>query len=159
MAPPSPGSPPSPLKVQVTDQQEALTIDYRWLKELARSVLAAQEVAQARINVVLMTDAAIHVQNRRFLQHDEPTDVLTFPLSPPGAKRLEAEILISTETARTAADEHGGHPPEHEVALYLVHGLLHLCGYDDHEEADRAAMRRREAELLAAAGIRLTTDF
>lgn len=153
------GAAPAPLKIRIIDQQEALALDYRWLKELARSVLTAEKVPQARINVVLMTDAAIHVQNRRFLHHDEPTDVLTFPLSPPGAKRLEAEILISTETARAAAAEHGGHPPAHEVALYLVHGLLHLCGYDDHDEADRATMRRREAELLAAAGIHLATDF
>jgi probable rRNA maturation factor len=145
--------------VHITDQQQALKVDYVWLKNLARAVLHAEKVPQARISVVLVTDDAIHQLNRRFLEHDEPTDVLTFPLSAPGAKRLEAEIIISTDTACRAAEEHGGHPPMHEVALYLVHGLLHLCGYDDHAPSSRAAMRRREAQLLASAGVHLALDF
>lgn len=145
--------------MRVIDQQQALKVDYAWLRKLAQTVLHAEKVPQARISVVLVTDEAIHQLNRRFLQHDEPTDVLTFPLSAPGAKRLEAEIVISTDTACRAAAEQGGHPPVHEVALYLVHGLLHLCGYDDHAPSARAAMRQREAQLLATAGVHLPMGF
>ncbi|HMP03201.1 MAG TPA: rRNA maturation RNase YbeY [Gemmatales bacterium] len=158
---PEPGSSPTAptLKVSVTDQQERLRLDYRWLKELARAVLAEEGVAAAQVNVVLLSDAAIQDVHRRFLNQDTPTDVITFPLSSPGAKKLQAEILISTDTAAAAATDHGGHAPEQEVALYLVHGLLHLCGYDDHEPDDRAAMRQREAAHLAQFGIRLDSDF
>ena len=126
-----------------------------WLREIVRAVLEGEGVAKAKIGIVLMTDADIHDVNRRFLQHDEPTDVITFPMSNPGAKTLEAEILISTDTAIAVAEEKK-HSPQSEVALYLIHGLLHLCGFDDHEEAERAAMRRQEGVYLAKLGIRLS---
>lgn len=145
----------SAIKVSVANQQERLELPPAWLREIVRSVLEGEQVRQAKIVVALLTDAAIHEVNRRFLNHDEPTDVITFPMSNPGAKTLEAEILISTDTAAEVAAEKG-HPPQHEAALYLVHGLLHLCGFDDHDDADLSAMRKQEARCLARLGIRLS---
>jgi probable rRNA maturation factor len=147
-------APVPPLRISVTDQQERYPPNFSRLRDTARTVLEGEGVQKAKVNIVLLTDAAIHDLNRRFLQHDEPTDVITFPLSNPGAATLEAEILISTDTAQIAATEHG-HDVESEILLYLVHGLLHLCGHDDHAPKDRKRMRAQERHYLEAMGVRL----
>lgn len=72
-------------------------------------------------------------------------------LKPPfrgAGKTLEGEIILSVEMAVTMAAECGWRPVD-EVSLYLVHGLLHLCGYDDLTPGERSVMRRREVEVLA----------
>lgn len=147
-------APVPPLRVSITDQQERYPPNFPRLRDVARAVLEGEAVKKAKVNIVLLTDPAIHEINRRFLQHDEPTDVITFPLSNPGAALLEAEILISTDTAQTSATEQG-HTVEDEILLYLVHGLLHLCGYDDHAPRDRKQMRARERHYLEKMGVKL----
>lgn len=145
------------IRVHIANQQERLAPDFAWLKGLVRTVLGGEGIKSAQINLVLLTDEAIHVLNRRFLEHDEPTDVLTFPMSGPGAKTLEGEVLISTETAERTAGEQG-HAAWNEAALYVIHGLLHLCGYDDHAQRDRAEMRQRERHYLAQLGLKLSGE-
>ena len=73
--------------------------------------------------------------------------MITFPLSEPDEPALAGELVVSAEMAVTTAREMGSEP-RRELALYLVHGLLHLCGYDDSNEADAAAMNGRQSELL-----------
>lgn len=143
-----------PLRISITDQQTLYPPNFPRLREVARTVLEGEKVTKAKINIVLLTDPAIHEINRRFLQHDEPTDVITFPMSNPGAATLEAEILLSTDTAQTAAQERG-HDLESELLLYLIHGLLHLCGYDDHKPNERKKMRGREQYWLEQVGAKL----
>ncbi len=60
---------------------------------------------------------------------------------------------LSRRSWRVSSSAAVGYAPEEELALYVVHGLLHLCGYDDHDEAGVQAMRRRESEILALAGL------
>jgi len=134
-------------EIAVSDCQQILEIDTQWVRRIVVDVLRHEGVEQAEVSVALVDDPTIHELNRRHLDHDYPTDVLSFPLTDPGAESLEGEIVISTETAvREAAAYHW--QPRDELLLYLVHGLLHLCGYDDHDDADRARMRQREAEIL-----------
>jgi probable rRNA maturation factor len=78
--------------------------------------------------------------------------VISFPLSGPGDPEFSGELVISAETAARVAAEYDL-DPEVEIALYLVHGLLHLCGYDDRDEPDRIRMRRQEDEILDALGL------
>ena len=139
-------------QISIKNQQEAVPVDYARLREAARVVLEGEGEADARIGVALMDDASIHALNKRFLGHDEPTDVLSFPLSEPNANRLAGELVIGAEVALAQAKERG-HDVQEELALYVIHGLLHLCGYDD--KADEAAreMRVRERHYLAALGL------
>jgi probable rRNA maturation factor len=121
------------------------------LREAALATFAAEGIASAELSVVLTDDAEIHRLNRDWLQHDYPTDVISFALSdgaaPLGERRIEGELIISVDTAaRAAADE--GWSLEAELLLYLVHGLLHLCGYDDACGPDRTVMRKRERDIL-----------
>jgi probable rRNA maturation factor len=140
------------IRVTITNRQRHLRLKQPWLRALARQVLEGEGIADARISLVLLDDAAIHRINKQFLHHDEPTDVITFPWSAPPAKLLVGELLVSAETAlRVAKSLH--HAASDEAALYLIHGLLHLCGYDDIAAPDRQRMRRRERYYLKKLGI------
>ncbi|MFO0950358.1 MAG: rRNA maturation RNase YbeY [Isosphaeraceae bacterium] len=99
-----------------------------------------------------MDDANIREINRRHLDHDFATDVISFGLSDPADPELSGELVVSTETAvRTALA--AGVAPRDELTLYVVHGLLHLCGHDDTTDEARRVMRRREGEVLAVLGV------
>jgi len=112
-------------------------------------VLAALEHGDAGVmpvSLLLTDDAEIARIHGDYLDDPTPTDVISFDLDG------TAEIVVSTQTAARAARLHG-HACAHEVALCVVHGLLHLCGYDDRTVPDRAKMRRAERTVLAAVGI------
>src|SRR5215218_10477126 len=113
--------------------------------------LAAEGVASpVALTVVLVDDPTIHDLNRRFLGHDEPTDVLTFPLDDAaapdagpfvlpgeGAFRQLGEIYVSCERAATQSGDWDSDPAR-EVRFLVVHGVLHLLGWDDATPEDRA---------------------
>ncbi len=99
-----------------------------------------------------MDDETIRVINRRHLAHDWPTDVISFPLSDPDDPVLAGELVVSAEMAASTARDVGV-DPRSELALYVVHGLLHLCGLDDQTAEDADVMRQREAEILASEGL------
>ena len=139
------------IEVEVSDTQGHLRVAPAELAALVRAVLAAEGHARASISIALVDQPAIHAINRSHLGHDWPTDVISFPLSGPEDPALCGELVVSAELARATADEIGVDPRD-ELALYIVHGLLHLCGYDDLTDGEAAEMRRREGELLAAAG-------
>lgn len=138
-------------KVNIADRQTTLVIDRARIKDAVRLVLDDSEFKQASISVAIVDDPTIHELNRRFLNHDYPTDVLSFPLER-GRGKLEGEVVASADTALRSASDYGWRP-EDELLLYIVHGALHLVGYDDHEPEDRAAMRAAEAEVLARFGL------
>jgi probable rRNA maturation factor len=154
--PPEPGRPrpgrPDALHVEVADAQSRLAVDPGALAGLARRALRAEGVRAASISIALVDDATIHDLNRRHLGHDWPTDVITFALSDPGEPELSGELVVSAEMAATTAEE-AGLDPSAELALYVIHGLLHLCGLDDLTPDDADAMRRREAWHLDREGI------
>jgi probable rRNA maturation factor len=138
-------------RVSIASPQEAVAIDRGRMREVVRVVLEGEGAADAEISLAFVDNPTIHRLNQRFLQHDEPTDVLSFPLSEPNAKRLSGELVIGAEVALAQANARG-HDVQAELALYVIHGLLHLCGRDDHDEADAAAMRERERHYLQRLG-------
>jgi probable rRNA maturation factor len=139
-------------KIAIASPQELVPIAKRRMREIARAVLEGEGFPDAEISLAFVDDATIHPLNKRFLNHDEPTDVLSFPLSEPNAKKLSGELVISAETAQTQARERG-HDVQAELALYVIHGLLHLCGSDDKHAAQASAMRERERHYLQQLGI------
>jgi probable rRNA maturation factor len=139
-------------KVSIASPQEAVPIDRRFMREVVRAVLEGERIGEAEISLAFVDNPTIHQLNRRYLQHDEPTDVLSFPLSEPGSRKLAGELVIGTEVALTQAQQRG-HDVQAELALYVIHGLLHLCGHDDHDEQDAAKMRQRERHYLQQLGL------
>lgn len=149
--------------VEIDDSQNVIKVDAVRIIEVVRTVLALERCVSANISVALMDDETIHDLNCRYLQHDFATDVLSFLLeceleptalpiskgSPRGAgKRLDGEIIASAEMAKRMSEKYGWRPID-ELTLYVVHGLLHLCGYDDVSARDEKLMRQREREVLA----------
>lgn len=122
------------------------------LERAVRHLLQESRVLRAEISVAIVDDPTIHQLNRQFLQHDYPTDVLTFPLESPEENGLLAgEIIVSWDTAQRHAAELGL-SAEGELLLYVVHGTLHLLGFDDHEAEEAAAMRNAERDCLKQLG-------
>lgn len=157
----------SRYEVEIDDSQKVLKVDHRRLADVVRSVLAAEKCVSASISIAIVDNETIHDLNVRYLQHDYPTDVLSFLLEeefdpaslpiPKGAprgcgKRIEGEIILSTEMAKQMATKYRWQPLD-EVTLYVVHGLLHLCGYDDMTQKKQALMQQREREVLADWGL------
>ena len=148
-------------RIDVTNQQSVLKINARRLRTGVRRVLEWERVPEADVSVAVVDDAAIQQLNRRHLQHGYPTDVLSFLLEregPPGvrrARRIEGEVVVSAETALRRAAEFGWHPAW-ELLLYVVHGTLHLCGYDDQTPPQRRQMRDRERTILQNWGMTIS---
>ncbi len=113
------------------------TFQRRKVESFARKLEA--EVAKGKPFDILITgDAELQRLNRDFLRHDYPTDVLSFPAGP--APRL-GDLAISLARARAQARQFG-HTTEQEIQILMLHGLLHLLGYD--HETDRGTMARAE---------------
>ncbi len=138
------------IDVQVANLQSRLRIGRRRVKAAVRAAVEGAGVASGRISVAVVDDPTIHELNRRYLDHDCPTDVISFPLEPPG-DGVEGEIVVSADTAIAAAPRYGW-SAEEEFLRYVVHGALHLAGLDDTTPKERAAMRRRERACLARLG-------
>lgn len=112
----------------------------------------AQKCEGAELSVLLVNDRRMRMLNRQYRGKDKTTDVLSFAMREgeqmPGEPMLLGDVVISLPTAgRQAAEK--GHPLEREVAILLIHGILHLLGYD-HEQGEREArrMERLERKLL-----------
>ena len=103
-------------------------------------------IPRGELSVVFVDDDAIARVHADFMDDPSPTDVITFPGDP--VMESAGEIIVSVDHARSRAGELG-EPFSRELSLYLVHGWLHLAGYDDRNDADRARMREAEREALA----------
>ena len=139
-------------KIAVHSPQEIVPVDRGRMREIARAVLEGEDIRDFELSLAFVDNATIHRLNKQYLDHDEPTDVLTFPYSAANAKKLEGELVLGVEIAREQAQERG-HDVHAELALYVIHGLLHLCGYDDKSPAAEQSMRAREAHYLAKLGL------
>jgi probable rRNA maturation factor len=135
------------------DDQFATKVNGDALRLLAARVLAVEAVAESELGILVTADERIQELNREYAGEDKPTDVLSFSLregeafvSPDKVERL-GEVIISYETAERQADD-AGHTVDAELAHLLVHGILHLLGYDHAAPDEERVMRAREEALL-----------
>ena len=131
--------------IHLTNEQKKVTIPSAKVRRLA-----AQIIGKKNLSIAFVTNAAIRKINRRFLNHDFATDVISFPLD----SDLLGELVISAEYAVSEAAKRKI-PVEEELLRYVAHGILHLLGYDDHRPSDKARMwTRQERELRKILGRR-----
>jgi len=134
-------------------------LDGGWVKKIVRQVLKAEGVPSPyEVSLVFTDSDTVQRLNRDYRGVDEPTDVLafymlpqkgtasSFALPPDGVTRL-GEVIISYPQALTQAKDQG-HSLERELALLVIHGILHLLGYDHEKPEEESKMRERERELL-----------
>jgi probable rRNA maturation factor len=158
-------------RVHGADEQDAVPVEMmRWVR-LAEHVLVAERApADVQMSVVFVDPATMADLNHRYMDARGPTDVLAFPLEdeipvgrypdeggrgpgasgdPPEPPLAIGDVVVCPEIARAQAEEHGV-ALDDELALLVVHGTLHLFGYDHAEPDDATRMQRRERELLAS---------
>jgi probable rRNA maturation factor len=123
-------------------------------RALAAFLRRASEAAglTGEITVLLTSDKEVRRLNRTFRRKDQPTDVLSFPASssPNGHGQMAGDLAVSVETAARQATE-AGHPLAQELQVLILHGVLHLGGYD--HESDQGEMARKEATLRRRFGL------
>lgn len=132
------------------------------LNEPLKAVIAQLQLGPVELSIVIVDDERMAAMHERHTGVSGTTDVLTFDLQdnpvPPGSddclrgRSVEGEIFICFDEATRQATARG-HAVERELLLYLVHGLLHLLGLDDHDPDDHARMHQLEDELLEAIGV------
>jgi len=148
------GEPPEPdLRVLIANQQSSLAVDESQLEAAIQAVFRDSAYRSGSVSIAVVDDPTIHELNRQYLEHDYPTDVLSFVLED-REPSLEGELVVSTDTATRNAAEYAW-PAHSELLLYVIHGALHLVGYRDHQISEITAMRRAEAKYLEALAIPL----
>ena len=140
------------VSVTVADRQRFVRVGRPWLEGIVRRTLAAEGIPRAEISLTLVDDRRIGRLHAEWFADPSPTDVITFPLSERRAAVLAGDLVVSAETAKRRGREFGW-APRHELAYYVVHGLLHLTGYDDTSPARRRAMRARERAVMRTIGL------
>ncbi|OHB80790.1 MAG: rRNA maturation RNase YbeY [Planctomycetes bacterium RBG_16_64_10] len=139
------------IQIALADEQLSFDCAGARLCAAARMVLERAGIRTAVISLAVVNDPTIRALHRAYLGRDEATDVLSFPLEQ-SAGRLEGEVVVSAETAARVAPRYGWRAAD-ELLLYVIHGTLHLVGYDDRAAADVAAMRAAERDVLAQFGL------
>jgi probable rRNA maturation factor len=156
------------LSVSITDEQDLPVDGARWMTLAERVLTDIGVEGEAELSVLYLDEAQMAVLNHQFMGHDGPTDVLSFPIdgvpepstsgvTPPGRSPYDpddqplllGDVVICPAVADRQAEGHAG-TYDDELALLLVHGILHLMGMDHAADDERMAMQARERELLAA---------
>ncbi len=150
-----PGSPRpgSPARIHVADATARLSsASIAGMEQQINHAAGLLRLAgEGRIRIA--GDSEVAAAHLKHLGVPGSTDVITFDLADPGSPRvLDADILVCLDEAERQAQARGT-PIENELLLYMIHGLLHCLGYDDHDERAWAAMHAREDEILTALGI------
>lgn len=134
------------LVIEIANEHE-VSFNATRLKKAVRAILKDAAIAAGEISIAVVSDAQMHLLNRKYLEHDYPTDVLSFVLEEREGY-LEGEIIVSSEYAAQEAERFGWSMDD-ELLLYVIHGALHLIGEDDLTPEAKQQMRQREQHYLA----------
>ena len=141
-----------PHKIEIADQQSK-PVDGESLISIVNTILTDHQIQRSEISIAIVDDPTMRKLNKQYLEHDYETDVLSFVLQyDDESGELHGQLIVSTDTAATVASEVGG-TMEQELLLYVVHGTLHLVGYDDKAPEDARDMRDAERRYLESVGL------
>ncbi len=117
------------------------------IKQWVSDTVAQYQVNISAINYIFCSDEYLLSLNRKYLQHDYLTDILTFPYETTDFG-IMADIYISLDRVKENASSYD-EPWEHELHRVMIHGVLHLLGFNDHTESQQLEMRKQEHQALA----------
>jgi probable rRNA maturation factor len=140
------------MDISIKNLQTKVSIRIPRIKQVARRTLRHLNIPEATLSVIFVATSRMKSLNTKYLKHAYVTDILTFNYSPEGQrKRILAEIIIAPSVA--VANARAFATTLHkEIELYVIHGILHLAGYDDHSPGDIARMRKKEQEITRMIG-------
>ncbi|MBU1995581.1 MAG: rRNA maturation RNase YbeY [Candidatus Omnitrophica bacterium] len=142
--------------VAVNDLQKKIPLNTSQIKKIIKIILRHEKVSEVLLSVLFVTNQKIRVFNRKFLGRNNATDVLAFDstdeevsyqVSQKSVKEINGDIIISTDAAIKNAKSFNT-SVEQELVLYVVHGILHLLGYDDHSKTNILKIRKKEEEII-----------
>ncbi|MCB1071895.1 MAG: rRNA maturation RNase YbeY [Chlamydiales bacterium] len=139
------------MNVHTTNNQSALSINHEDVERLVKSFLKWKKVACDEVIIhFVKKDEICHLHKEHF-QDPTPTDCISFPIDSPdeatSGYSILGEVFVCPEVAIEYVNENGGNPYL-ETSLYIIHGLLHLLGYDDQDDESRAIMRAQEKSAM-----------
>lgn len=137
------------MPVEIARRGAGRKLPGRRLKKIALAILGLLGQAEAELSLVLIGNSEMRKLNAKYRRKDYPTDVLSFPMEAgaPSATRLLGDVIISVEKAREQAKQRG-RTPDQELATLLIHGIVHLLGYDHERSAkDARVMKRLENKI------------
>lgn len=137
------------MRVAVANLQRAVPVSRTRVRRIVDLTLSELGRSGSEVHLALVNDLTIRRLNARFRAVPRRTDVLAFPLESPGPSRLLGEVVISAESCRRQARRLGV-PLGLELDLLVVHGLLHLVGYDDRDPLEARLMHQRARAILEA---------
>ncbi len=135
------------IQINLRNQQTAIRLNLTSLKRLAKKILNSLGIRKADVTIVFVNRQTIQSLNKQFLKRSYATDVLAFDLREKASSSLCADIIISTDAVVVQSKKFKTTIAQ-ELALYVIHGILHLVGYDDHSSLDIFRMRKKEIEVL-----------
>ncbi|MBI4355895.1 MAG: rRNA maturation RNase YbeY [Candidatus Omnitrophica bacterium] len=139
------------MKILIADLQRTLRVDPRWVARVARraAAVAGLPAGAGELSVAFVDARRMARLNRRYTGHRGSTDVLAFDLTDEARSRRPwlGQVVLCPSVARRVCRRYG-HTPLQELALYLIHGILHLAGYEDHERTKRRRMEAVQRRLL-----------
>lgn len=137
--------------VTISDEQNVLRLNPKGVESLVRAVIAYEKTTCDEVTIYFVDTPTICELHERFFNDPTPTDCITFPLDQEEDEdfpyRILGEVFVCPETALKYAEKNQVDPLE-ETSLYIIHGLLHLMGYDDIEPDDILEMRQAEQRHL-----------
>ena len=157
------------MEIVFENLQKKVALNPPQILKIVKTILRHEGVDRASLSIVFVSHQRIKALNKKFLGRDYTTDVLAFdlterkgtaPASPAGGRRtptfgnvkqIVGDIIISTDAVLKNARTYKTELSE-ELALYVIHGILHLLGFDDHKTRDVKKMRRKEQQLLVLLG-------
>ena len=140
------------MAVFISNNQKEYFVDCELLEKQSKSILLFLGCENQELSILLTNDKKIKELNKQYRGYNEATDVLSFPQNEEKENKssslLMGDVVISTATAKRQASEHGL-SPEEEIVLLLIHGILHLVGFN-HERSDEEAskMKRKTQEIF-----------
>lgn len=138
------------VKVEIANRVDGATFAADRLEQAVHRIAIDHGFEAGDVSLAIVSDAEIQELNRAHLQHDWPTDVISFVFE--DDLRLEGEIIVSLDTAARVATERNV-AVDDELLLYVIHGMLHLVGLDDLDEVAATEMREQEQHYLLAFGV------
>ncbi|HCP84188.1 MAG: rRNA maturation RNase YbeY [Rhodopirellula sp.] len=144
------------IDVRISNEQQTHPIDENRLIDAVNLITHDAGITQGSVSLAVVDDPTIHELNVQYLQHDYPTDVLSFVLERDEAM-LDGEVIVSADTAAEDAKTYGWNAND-ELLLYVIHGTLHLVGFNDKTPDDQAEMHEQEAKYLLKFGLQHRID-
>ena len=152
------------MEITVQDLQKKIKINPRQIKKIAQTILKTLKITQATLSLVFVSSQKIRALNRKYLNRTYATDVLAFDLRDEFAskqsakKNISGDVFISTDAVLQNSKAFGQEAHD-ELALYVIHGILHLAGYDDTNPTAKKKMQKKEQEIFSPLLYRLRASL